>query len=347
MENDIVNQDIQKIKKVLEPYKDKIKGKTFLVTGGAGFLGSWFCDVLNEFNAKIICVDNLASGISENIKHLISNKNFKFINADICTFSTDEKLDYVVHMASIASPSIYHEHPIQTLDANVIGTKNMLELARKNNIKSFLFTSTSEVYGNPPNDKVPTPENYYGNVNSYGPRSMYDEGKRVAESYCYVYFKKFDLPIRVARIFNTFGPRIDMKNPNSYARSLGRFIWKANNDETIEIWSDGKQTRSFCYITDQIEGLLKLLLTPAIDGEVVNIGSKEEISILDLAKLTVKISGSKSKFEFNPGPEFMKEDPMRRCPDLAKAKKLLNFEPEITLEEGLEKTIEWFRSVQM
>jgi nucleoside-diphosphate-sugar epimerase len=176
---------------------------------------------------------------------------------------------------------------------------------------------------------------------------MYDEGKRAAEAYCYSFWKKYTIPIRIARIFNTFGPRIDVKNPNSYSRSLARFIWKAINNENIEIWRDGNQTRSFCYITDQIESLFKLILTPNIDGEIVNIGSKEEISILNLAKLIVNLTNSKSKFEFTTGPEFMEDDPRRRCPDLTKAKTLIGFRPKISLEEGLKRTIQWFRSPKL
>lgn len=339
----MIKEDIEGIVRDVKKLSEKIKDKTFLVTGGAGFLGSWFCDVLNEFNANIICLDNLISGSFKNIEHLMNRKNFKFIKKDVCNFTITDRLDYIVHMASIASPSVYNEYPIQTLDANVIGTRNMLELARKNDVQAFLFTSTSEIYGNPPNNMIPTPENYYGFVNPFGPRSMYDEGKRVAETYCYSYFQKFRLPIRIARIFNTFGPRLDINSTSQYGRAVVKFINLALNNKPLEIWGDGKQTRSFCYITDQIEGLFRLLLTPNINGEILNIGNDKEITILELASKIIELANSKSKIKFSSGPEFMKDDPRRRCPALDKARTIIGFQPKVGLEDGLRRTIEWFR----
>lgn len=345
--DEIIKQDIVTIVKNLESFRDKINGKTFLITGGSGFLGSWFCDVVIEMGAKVICVDNLISGDSKNINHLLSNQNFKFINSNILDFDTDEKIDYIVHMASIASPPLYMEYPIETLDANVLGTKKMLELAKRNNVKGFLFMSTSEVYGNPPDEFIPTPENFHGIVNSFGPRSVYDEGKRVAEAYCFAFFQKFKLPIRITRTFNTYGPRLDTKSKNQYGRALIKFVSQSMSNEPISVYGDGKQTRSFCYITDQIEGLFRLLLMSGLDGHVINIGNDKEIQISELANLIISITGSKSKIEIGARSNYnITDDPRRRCPDISKARRLLNYNPKISLEEGLKKTTEWVKKVE-
>jgi len=335
--SDIIEKDLETLTATLKEFESKIKGKAFLISGGSGFLGSWVCDVLNAFNAKIICVDNLSSGSKKNIDHLIGRSNFNFVETDICNFSLDEDVDYIVHMASIASPPVYQKHPIEALDANLVGTRRMLELAKDKKVKGFLFTSTSEVYGVVPDDKIPTSENFYGITNSFGPRCMYDEGKRGAEAYCYSYFKIFNLPIRIARIFNTYGPRLDTSS-FSYGRVIVRFINQALANDPITIYGTGMQTRSFCYITDQIEGLFRLLLTPNLDGEVINIGNENEIPILDLAKKVIQITGSKSNLSYHPLPM---DDPLRRCPDLTKMRKLLSFRSKITVDNGLKKTLEW------
>jgi len=339
----IIKQDLSEIKKNLIPFEDKIENKTFLVTGGAGFIGSWFCDILNEFNANIICVDNVISGSQKNIEHLRNNNNFKFVEKDVCEFDTKQKIDFIVHMASIASPLVCQAHPIKTLDANVIGIKRMLELAKRNEINGLLFTSTSEVYGDPLEEMLPTPETYYGFVNSFGPRCMYDEGKRCAEAYCYSFFNKFRLPIRIARIFNTYGPRLDIKSPSKYGRVVIKFIYQSLNNQPFTIYGDGTQTRSFCYINDQIIGLFKLLLTPKMDGKIINIGSDHEITILELAKRIKKLNNSISDFTFSPLP---KDDPKRRRPNIIKAKQLLKWEPIINLDDGLKRTVEWVKSLQ-
>jgi len=340
----VIEEDLQKIKFSLMNFAKDIEGKTFLVTGGAGFLGSWLCDTLDTFNAKIICIDNFSSGSKENIKHLIGKKNFILLDKNVVELSVgdfEDDIDYIVHMSSIASPLLYQENPIETLDANILGTKKILQLAQSKKVRAVLFTSTSEVYGDAPDDKVPTKETYYGNVNSYGPRSMYDEGKRAAEAYCYSFWKKFHTPIRIVRIFNTYGPRLDIKSTNQYGRALVKFISQALGSQPITIYGDGKQTRSFCYITDQIIGLLKLMLTPNLDGEIINIGNNQEITILTLAEKIKSVTNTKSKIVFKP---FPKDDPKRRCPDLEKASKLLGYKPNVSLDEGLKRTIEWIKS---
>lgn len=328
----------------LEQFRGKLNGSNVLVTGGAGFLGSWFCDVLQAMGADTVCVDNLVSGDKSNIAHMIGKRGFTFINTDLLDWKPDQTFDYMVHMASIASPPLYMKHPIATLDCNVLGTKKLLELAREQDIKGFLQMSTSEVYGNPPDGNVPTPETFHGHVNPFGVRSMYDEGKRAAEAYCYSYHKEYGLPVRVARTFNTYGPRLDAKETSQYGRALVRFVRQALDGRPVTVYGDGMQTRSFCYISDQMSGLFRLLLTPGMDGEAVNIGSTREHSILQLAELIVSMTGSKSPIQKNAIPHYeLMDDPRRRCPDISKARKLLGWEPSVPLEVGLKPTIEWLR----
>lgn len=340
----IIEEDLSTLNRNLSEFKDSISGKTFLVTGGAGFLGSWFCDVLDSFGAKTICLDNLSSGSKKNIQYLIGRRNFTFVNEEVLNYEPKEKLDYIVHMASIASPPIYTRFPIETLDVNTAGTKKLLEIARKNKIKGFLFTSTSEIYGNIDDANIPTKETYYGNTNSFGPRSMYDEGKRAAEAYCYSYHKKFQMPVRISRTFNTFGPRLDVESTSQYGRAIIKFLHQALKNEPLTVYQDGNQTRSFCYITDQIEGLFKLLLTQGLDGELVNIGNPAEFKIIDLAKAIIHITGSKSKIIVGANPNYdLKDDPKRRCPDITKAKEILGFSPKVELDDGLKRMVKWLR----
>ncbi len=352
MADKIVEEDLNEIVKNLEEFRDKINGNTFLVTGGAGFIGSWICDVLNKFDAHVICVDNLTSGSTKNIGHLMNNENFTFVNSDVLNFDPDKagkKIDYIIHAASLASPPHYMEHSIETLDTNILGTRKLLEFSVKNKIKGILITSTSEVYGNPSEENVPTSENYYGFVNSFGPRSMYDEGKRAAEAYCYSFFERVKkkgevLPLRIARIFNTYGPKLDTALDSKYSRALTKLVVQALNGQPITVYNEGKQTRSFCYITDQIEGLFRLLLTPGIDGQVFNVGNDTEITINELAQKIIKIANSGSRIVSAESTYNIKDDPMRRCPDIRKARETLKFRPKVDLESGLIKTIPWIKS---
>ena len=334
--SELIREDVEKIRDSLIEQQDGIGGRTFLVAGGAGFLGSWFCDVVDAFGGKIICVDNFSSGSKKNIGHLIGKSNFRLIDEDVCSLATTESIDYIVHMACLASPPLYQKFPLETLDTSVLGTRNLLEIARPSSVKGFLLASTSEIYGNA--TVFPTPEDYWGYVNPIGPRSIYDEGKRVAETYCRTYFQKYGLPIRVARIFNTYGPRLDVGSTTQYGRALVKFIVQALENKALTIYGDGTQTRSFCYVTDMIGVLFKLLLTPGLDGQVLNVGNDEETSILDLAKRIVELCGSNSGFVFEPLPD---DDPKRRKPDIGKAKKLLGWKPRFTLHEGLTRTINW------
>jgi UDP-glucuronate decarboxylase len=312
--------------------------KRVLVTGGAGFLGSWVCEALINFGAYVTGIDNFASGRKENIQSLMDTDRFRFIEHDISKpLLIDTPFDYVFHMASRASPFEFEHYPIEILKANTMGVLVALGIAKKNNAH-FLFTSTSEVYGNP--DIVPTPESYHGNVNPTGLRGCYDEAKRCGEAYVTGYRRQHHLNTRIARIFNTYGPRIRMDG--IYGRVIPRFIDQALNDKPLTVFGDGSQTRSFTYVTDQIEGLLRLAALDAAEGRVINIGNTDEITVLDLAKKVVALTGSKSPLSFYPLPE---DDPLRRRPDISQAKKILGWHPKVSLDTGLARTIEWIRSI--
>jgi UDP-glucuronate decarboxylase len=313
----------------------RIEGQNVLVTGGAGFLGSWICDVLVESGANVICLDNLVSGLKANISHLMNKANFKFIQHDITQPITfDEPLEVVMHLASRASPFEFEEYPIQILKANTLGIWVALGIAKKHGAR-FLYTSTSEIYGDA--KEIPTPEEYRGNVNPIGPRSCYDEAKRCGESYVIAYRMQHGLDTRIARIFNTYGPR--MRAEGVYGRVIPRFIEQALSSKPLTIFGDGTQTRSFCYVTDQVEGLIRLAFLKEAEGSVINIGNEKEMTILELANLIKGLTNSVSKIEFYPLP---KDDPMRRKPDITKARKLLQWRPKVALEEGLGRMIEWF-----
>lgn len=307
-----------------------------LVSGGAGFIGSWLCDSLIKEGHEVVCVDNLGSGNKKNVEHLFPNPRFKFMKHDVKEpLEIGEKVDYIFHLASRASPADFEGYSIDILLANSLGTYNMLELARKNNPR-FLLASSSEVYGDP---KVhPQPESYWGNLNPIGPRSCYDEGKRFSESLTINFYKKYGSDVRIARIFNTYGPRM---RPDD-GRVISNFVIQALENKPITVYGDGSQTRAFCYASDMVEGLKKSMFLEGLGGEVINLGNPDEITILEVAKLVKKLTGSDSEIIFEPLPE---NDPKRRKPDISKAKKLLSWAPQISLEDGLHRTIEYFRLI--
>ena len=330
----MIIQDVKAISSELGP--TLFENRKFLVTGGAGFLGSWLCETVLSSGGKVYCIDNVSTGSLENVHHLRRNKRFILRRADVTKNGRPrEKLHYILHFASRTSPEDYQKHPIDTLLTNSAGTEKTLELARRND-SVLLNASSSEVYGN--SEVVPTPETYFGHVNPIGPRSCYDEGKRFGEALCIAYHKTYGLDIRIARIFNSYGPR--MRADGAYARAVPRFIRQALAGEDITVYGDGYQTRSFCYVTDAITAILKTLQTPSMKGEVVNIGNPEEISILTLAEKIKSLTNSKSRIIFHPHPQ---DDPQRRCPDITKAKEKLKWQPSVTLEEGLRKTISSYR----
>ena len=305
--------------------------KTALITGGAGFLGSHLCDKFLKEGYKVICLDNLITGALSNISHLEKNPDFKFIKHDVSKYiDIDGKIDIVLHFASPASPIDYLNYPIQTLKVGSLGTHNALGVAKDKKAK-FLLASTSEIYGDP---KIhPQPETYYGHVNCIGPRGVYDEAKRFAEAITMAYHKTHGLDTRIVRIFNTYGDRI-RKNDG---RAIPNFIGQALKDEPITVYGKGNQTRSFCFVSDLIEGLY--LLSQSDIHDPVNIGNPAELKIIDMAKKIIKLTGSKSKIVHKDLPE---DDPKVRQPDITRAKKLLKWKPSIELEEGLRETIKWF-----
>lgn len=327
------NQDPD-IQEIISRTKDlPYQGVRVVITGGAGFLGSTLSEVLLELGARVLCVDNLSSGRMENISHLKKREGFEFIDHDIShQLGIDEKVDFVFHMASRASPLEFTEFPIQILKSNTLGTWNALGIAKKHGAR-VLFTSTSEIYGEAA--IFPTPETYRGNVNTLGIRGCYDEAKRAGEAYCMAYYRQHGIDVRIVRIFNTYGPR--MRSDGVYGRVIPRFLNQALNNSPIPIFGDGSQTRSFCYVTDQIVGLLNLAGREGLAGEVVNIGNPYEYTVLELADLIIRLTGSSSKLLFEPLPQ---DDPMRRLPDISKAIRVLGFEPRVGLKEGLLRMIE-------
>jgi dTDP-glucose 4,6-dehydratase len=304
-----------------------------LVTGGAGFIGSHLCDLLLARNHEVLCVDNLATGNKNNIIH-IENDNFSYIRHNVTKpLYLEERIEWIFHLASPASPIDYLELPIPTLKVGALGTYNMLGLAKEKNAR-FLLASTSEVYGDPLVN--PQSEEYWGNVNPIGPRGVYDEAKRFAEAITMAYHRYHGVETRIARIFNTYGPRMRLND----GRVVPNFVGQALNEKDLTVYGDGSQTRSFCYVSDGIEGIYRLMMSDYSDP--MNIGNPEERTILEFANFVLKLTGTSSKIVFKELPE---DDPKQRRPDITKARKILNWEPKVSLEEGLRNTIQYFKGV--
>lgn len=305
-----------------------------LISGGAGFIGSHLCDYFIKHNDEVICVDNFITGQERNLQHLLNNPKFKLIKTDIVEpFEVKDKIDAVLHFASPASPKDYLKYPIQTLKTGAYGTHHLLELALKNNAR-FLLASTSEVYGDPLIH--PQIESYWGNVNPVGPRAVYDESKRFAEALTITYHRELKLDVKIARIFNTYGPRMRADD----GRIVPNLICQALRNQPLTIYGNGKQTRSFCYITDLINGLTKLL-NSNITGPI-NLGNPDEFAMLEFADLVLEFTAAKVLIIHETLPI---DDPKRRQPDISLAKKHLSWSPVVKLKEGLKPTIEWFRSI--
>ncbi len=308
--------------------------QTAVVTGGAGFLGSHLCDKLLDEKFKVICVDNLSTGSTDNISHLFGNDNFSFIKHDVTNYIfIPGKVDYILHFASPASPIDYLKLPIQTLKVGSLGTHKALGLAKEKKA-TFLLASTSEVYGDP--TIHPQNEDYWGNVNPIGPRGVYDEAKRFAEALTMAYHRYHTVDTRIVRIFNTYGPRM---RPDD-GRALPTFIGQAIKGEDLTVFGDGSQTRSFCYVSDLIDGIYKLIMSEETDP--VNIGNPDEITVKEFAAEVILVTGSKSNIVFEQLPI---DDPKVRQPSIEKAKKILGWEPIIDRKKGLEKTIKYFVSL--
>ncbi len=306
-----------------------------LVAGNAGFIGTHLTGYLLDLGWDVVGVDNFSTGKPENVERYRKRPNFTFYEMDITQEVPEGGYDYIVNLASPASPKKYLSLPVDTMLVNSIGVKNLLDLA-KDTGATFLLASTSEVYGDPL--VHPQPEDYWGNVNPVGPRSVYDEGKRFAEAITMAYYRYDRVPVRIARIFNTYGPFMDVAD----GRIIPNFAYQALTGQPLTIYGDGSQTRSFCYVSDMVEGLFRLLTYEGLDGEVVNLGNPDERTVLDVARLVVKIYGVPENFTFLPLPQ---DDPKRRKPDITKAKRLLKWEPKVPFEEGLRRTLEWYKEV--
>ncbi|MCP3965861.1 MAG: SDR family oxidoreductase [Lentisphaerae bacterium] len=311
-----------------------MKRKQILVTGGSGFIGSHLCNRLIDDDYDVICIDNFYTGSKENIRHLIGHPNFELIRHDI-TLPIFLEVDAIFNLACPASPVHYQNNPIHTTKTCVSGSINMLGMAKRQGVP-ILQASTSEIYGNPL--EHPQTEEYWGNVNCIGPRSCYDEGKRCAETLFFDYNKQVGVDIKVVRIFNTYGPNM---LPDD-GRVVSNFIVQALNNKDITIYGDGNQTRSFCYVSDLIEGLIKMMATPREVTGPINLGNPKEFTMNELADIIIELTGSKSQKIIKPLPQ---DDPTQRKPNISKAKSILDWYPKIQLRDGLKKTIEYFRSI--
>lgn len=303
-----------------------------LISGGAGFLGSHLTEALLEKGEEITIVDDLSTAKYFNIR-----KDVEFIKKKVEEFETEKKYDVVIHLAARPSPEDYIEHPVDTALSNSLGTYKMLEIARKSNAR-FIYTSSSEVYGSA--SIIPTPETYWGYVNPIGIRSCYDESKRFSEALIMAYHRQYKLDTRIQRPFNVYGP--GLREDGTYGRVVSRFIYQALKGEDVTVFGDGNQTRAFLYISDWVDATIKLIYKDGLEGEVFNIGSDKEIKIIELANMIIKLTGSKSRIKYLPPRP---DDPPRRAADITKAKEKLGWYPKISLEEGLMKTIEWFKGV--
>ncbi|MBI2443848.1 MAG: SDR family oxidoreductase [Candidatus Magasanikbacteria bacterium] len=305
-----------------------------LVTGGAGFIGSHLCDQLIVHGDEVVCVDNLFTGAEQNIVSLMANPKFIFIKHDIVEpLYLDKSVDQIYNLACPASPPHYQLNPVHTIKTSTIGVMNMLGIARRHQAR-FLQASTSEVYGDP--EVHPQTEEYHGNVNPFGPRACYDEGKRYAESICFDYHRTHGTGIKIVRIFNTYGPRMAFND----GRVISNFIFQGLQDKPITIYGSGSQTRSFCYVEDMVAGLIKMMNSPPEITGPINVGNPEEKTVTELAQKIIALTGSSSIITYLPLPQ---DDPRRRCPDITKAKTLLGWQPTVGLEKGLQKTIADFR----
>lgn len=344
----VTSQILQSIVHDIKQEAKDLEGKTILISGGSGFIGTYINSVLYLLNKKIlsnkckvISVDNYITGSKKNFLFEIKDKNFQFLDGDIrLPVITNEKVDYIIHAAGLASPYYYKKYPLETIESAILGAKNLLELARVTKPESFLFFSSSEIYGNPDPEFVPTPETYAGHVSSVGPRACYDESKRLAETLCITYHQIYGIPIKIVRPFNVYGP--GMKHIDY--RVIPTFVYNGLKGKDLPVHDKGIQTRTFCYISDAITAIFKVLISGK-KGEVYNIGNdKPEISMFELAQITAELlnNGVKPKKKNYP-QNYPAGEPQRRCPDLTKIKQYLHYEPKVDLKTGLNQTIQWFK----
>jgi nucleoside-diphosphate-sugar epimerase len=311
-----------------------------LVTGGAGFIGSHLCDALLAAGHEVVCLDNLITGSRRNIEHLANEPRFHFMEHDVVT-PLEIAVDAIFHLASPASPPGYLEYPLKTALTNSVGTANLLALALRLKAR-FLVASTSETYGDP--QEHPQREEYWGHVNPIGVRSCYDESKRFSETLTMIYVRQYGLDARIIRIFNTYGPRSDPDD----GRIVPNFITQALRGDPITVYGDGTQTRSLCYVSDLVDGILRAMFTPETEGDVFNLGNPEEHTVVEFAHIIKRLTHSGSSIVYKSAPQLgnrISDDPTRRCPNISKAQRVLGWTPAVGLTEGLEKTIAWFRQV--
>lgn len=338
--NQIFLKDIEMILENISSISESFRNSRVLIVGGKGFLGTYFVNILKHMSKTldnsidIIVMDNL---ITAKDRNEFDDKNIKFIEQDISIpFSLDGEIDYIIHSASIASPPTYRKFPIKTVDVNYQGTRNLLDIAKEKKTKAMLFLSSSEIYGDP--TVIPTPETYWGNVSSVGPRACYDESKRLAETISILYYQQFKIPVKIARPFNVYGPFLNLDD----GRMIPDFMKNAINDSKIIIHSDGSPTRSFCYVTDAISAFFKILVL-ASPGSIFNVGNDEEVSVIQVAEKIKKIvkNSIEIKLEKSSDQNYTIDNPKRRCPDLTKIK-ALGYQPKIKLDEGLQRIYEWY-----
>ncbi|MEQ8717555.1 MAG: NAD-dependent epimerase/dehydratase family protein [Acidimicrobiales bacterium] len=324
-----------------------LRGATVLVTGAAGFLPSYLVDLLAHLNdesddpCRVLCVDNLSTGTAARLAHLEGRDDVVVVNADVAAgVAVDERVDFIFHGASIASPVWYRRFPLETIDVNVSGTRHLLEMARAHPTRSFVLLSSSEVYGDPPPEEIPTPETYWGHVSCTGPRACYDESKRLAETLAFTYHRLHDIPVKVIRPFNVYGPRLRLDD----GRVIPDLLRAALVGEPIVLHSDGNVTRSFCYLADFIVAAL-LLMVDDVAGEAFNVGNDEEVTIADAARLVDDVAGGTSgvRFETSDDPDYLTDNPNRRCPDLTKTKAAITWVPKVDLRTGIERTLRHYR----
>ena len=351
-----VNADeilLRDLREIIERAGDRLKlleGSSLLVTGGGGFLPGWILDVVAYANDEIlhrpctlICVDNFSTSTPERLRHLQGKAWFRLLSQDVrrpLELGREPKIDYVVHGASIPSPSTYRKRALETLEVNALGTRNLLEFARQRGVRSFVYLSSSEVYGDPPAENIPTPETYTGNVSFTGPRACYDESKRLAETLCSIYHRDYGTPVKIVRPFNVYGPRLRLDD----GRVITDFIRDALKRVPITVLSDGHVTRSFCYISDAVSAILLLLLSD-LNGEAFNVGNNEEVPIVALADAVNDLFGGRPgvRYARSEDPDYLRDCPRRRCPDLAKLRQAVPWSPQVSLGEGLQRTIQWYR----
>lgn len=350
MAKSVIEQDVENIVKRINKLALHLSGKTLLISGGAGFIGSYILRTiayLNKFKlkqpCKVISIDNYLTGTKKENDGEFPVEEFKFIEHDIRKpIEIGEKVDYIIHAAGVASPIYYQKYPLETIETAIWGAKNLLELARAKRVKSFLFFSSSEIYGDPNPAAVPTPETYRGNVSSIGDRASYDESKRLGETLCMTYYKLYKTPIKIVRPFNVFGPGM---KPNDY-RVVPTFLYRALTGKYLPVHDKGNQTRTFCYITDAVTAFFLVLLSPK-NGEVYNVGNDQnEINMMSLAETVAQLFKKRAEVRMIAYPDhYPSDEPRRRCPDLAKIKTLFEFSPEVDLVTGLKRTLKWYREM--